>query len=73
MEGGHKAEELAERQAEKAIRKSVQRHKLKPYRAASKAEKKALNANAEYFYQKSLRDNPQIAASASKDVYKRQF
>lgn len=68
VEGGHKAEELAERQAEKAIRKSVQRHKLKPYRAASKAEKKALNANAEYFYQKSLRDNPQIAASASNPV-----
>lgn len=68
VEGGHKAEELAEWQAEKAIRKSVQRHKLKPYRAASKAEKKALNANAEYFYQKSLRDNPQIAASASNPV-----
>ena len=68
VESGHKAEELAERKMEKAIRKSIERHRLKPYRAASKAEQKALNANAEYFYQKSLRDNPQIAASASNPV-----
>ena len=52
----------------KAIRKGMERHKLKPYRAASKAEQKALKANAEYFYQKSLRDNPQMAASAGNPV-----
>ena len=61
VEGGHKGEELAERQAGKAIRSSIRRHKLKPYRAAAKAEKKAIAANAEYIYQKSLRDNPEMA------------
>lgn len=65
VESGHKGEELAERQMEKAIRKGMERHKLKPYRAASKAEQKALKANAEYFYQKSLRDNPQMAAAGN--------
>ena len=68
VESGHKGEELTERQMGKAIRKGIERHKLKPYRAASKAEQKSLKANAEYFYQKSLRDNPQIAASASNPV-----
>ena len=38
-------------------------HKLKPYRAAAKAEKAAEKANANYLYQKALHDNPQIAAS----------
>ena len=38
-------------------------HKLKPYRAAAKAEKAAQKANANYLYQKALHDNPQIAAS----------
>lgn len=68
VESGHKGEELAERQMGKAIRKGMERHKLKPYRAASKAEQKALKANAEYFYQKSLRDNPQMASSAGNPV-----
>ena len=34
VEGGHKGEELAERQAGRAIRSSIRHHKLKPYRAA---------------------------------------
>ena len=38
VEGGHKGEELAERQAGRMIRSGVHRHKLKPYRAAAKAE-----------------------------------
>lgn len=36
VEGGHKGEELAERQAGRMIRSGVHRHKLKPYRAAAK-------------------------------------
>ena len=68
VESGHKGEKLAERQMGKAIRKGMERHKLKPYRAASKAEQKALKANSEYFYQKSLRDNPQMASSAGNPV-----
>ena len=68
VEGGHKGEELAERQAGKAIRSGIRRHKLKPYRAAAKAEKKAIAANAEYIYQKSLRDNPEMAQAVKKPV-----
>ena len=48
VEGGHKGEELAERQAGRMIRRGVHRHKLKPYRAAAKAERKSIAANAEF-------------------------
>mgnify|MGYP000789470350 CR=1 FL=1 len=61
VEGGHKGEELAERQAGRMIRSGVHRHKLKPYRAAAKAERKSIAVNAEFTYQKSLRDNPELA------------
>ena len=63
VESGHKGEELAERGAGSAIRWEKRRRRMKPYRAAEKAEKKALDANAEYFYQKMLHDNPQLAES----------
>lgn len=63
VEAGHKSEELAERQAERGIRKAYHNYRLKPYRAAATAERKALKANAEYAYQKALYDNPQLAAS----------
>ena len=62
VESGHKAEELAERQAGKALRNARRRHKLKPYRAAAKAERKSMAANAEFVYQKSLRDKPGTGA-----------
>ena len=68
VEGGHKGEELVERQAGKAIRSGIRRHKLKPYRAAAKAERKSIAANAEYIYQKSLRDNPELAQAVSNPV-----
>lgn len=48
VESGHKGEELAERGAGGAYRYAKRRHKLKPYRAAAKAEQKAVKANAEY-------------------------
>lgn len=60
MESGHKAEEFAEHGAGGAIRWERRHRKLKPYRAAEKAERKALNANAEYLYQKALHDNPEM-------------
>ena len=63
VEAGHKTEELAEREAGRGIRSAYRRHKLKPYRAAATAERKALKANAEYAYQKALYDNPSLAAS----------
>ena len=68
VEGGHKGEEVAERQAAKAIRSARRRHKLKPYRAAAKAEKKSIAANAEFVYQKSLRDNPEMAQAVKNPV-----
>ena len=68
VEGGHKGEELAERQAGKALRNARRRQKLKPYRAAAKAERKSIAANAEYVYQKSLRDNPEMAQAVKNPV-----
>ena len=68
VEGGHKGEELVERQTAKAIRSGIRHHKLKPYKAVEKAERQLMSANAEYFYQKSLRDNPQIAQAASNPI-----
>ena len=60
VESGHKAEELVEHGIGGAIRRERRRRKLKPYRAAAKAERKAANANAEYLYQKALHDNPEL-------------
>ncbi|MFR7595575.1 MAG: CHAP domain-containing protein [Acutalibacteraceae bacterium] len=66
VEGAHKSEELAERGARygaRKVREGYRSHKLKPYRAAAKAERAAEKANVNYLYQKALQDNPQIAAS----------
>ena len=52
----------------KAIRSGIRHHKMKPYKAVEKAERQLMSANAEYFYQKSLRDNPQIAQAASNPI-----
>ena len=60
VESGHKAEEFAEHGAGGAIRWERRHRKLKPYRAAEKAECRAVNANAEYLYQKALHDNPEM-------------
>ena len=66
VEGAHKTEEITERGAKygaRKIREGYHRHKLKPYRAAAKAEKAAFKANVEFQYQKLLQENPQLAAS----------
>ena len=66
VEGAHKSEEAAERGAKYGVRKIKQgyrSHKLKPYRAAAAAEKKAAKANADFLYQKALHDNPALAHS----------
>ena len=68
VEGGHKGEELAELQAGRAVRGAVRRHRMKPYRELSKAERLAEKANIEYFYQKALHDNPQLAQAASNPI-----
>ena len=68
VEGGHKGEENWRTRLAAFFNSGVHRHKLKPYRAAAKAEKKAIAANAEYIYQKSLRDNPEMAQAVKNPV-----
>lgn len=66
VEGAHKSEELAERGAKygaRKIREGYRSHRLKPYRAAAKAEKAAFKANVDFQYHKALLDNPQLAGN----------
>lgn len=67
---GVQAGHLGERGVEKAvgfggrrIRSMRANSKLKPWRAASKAEQAAVKANADFLYQKALLENPQLAGS----------
>ena len=81
VEGAHKSEELAERGAKYGARKvkeGYRSHKLKPYRAAAKAEKAAEKANVNYLYQKTLHENPQLTSNPlsrfmQKQQIKRQY
>ena len=81
VEGAHKSEELAERGAKYGARKvkeGYRSHKLKPYRAAAKAEKAAFKANVDFQYHKALHDNPQIGGNPlsrfmQKQQIKRQY
>ena len=81
VEGAHKSEELAEKGAKFTVRKvreGYRSHKLKPYRAAAKAEKAAFKANVDFQYHKALHDNPQIAGNPlsrfmQKQQIKRQY
>ena len=81
VEGAHKSEELAERGAKYGARKvkeGYRSHKLKPYRAAAKAEAAAFKANADFQYHKALHDNPQIGSNPlsrfmQKQQIKRQY
>ena len=81
IEGAHKSEELAEKGAKYGVRKvkeGYRSHKLKPYRAAAKAEKAAFKANVDFQYHKALHDNPQIAGNPlsrfmQKQQIKRQY
>ena len=66
VEGGHAAERLGEKAVGKGyrlVKGGIRNHKLKPYRAAARAEQSAIKANADFLYQKALRDNPRLAAS----------
>lgn len=66
VEAGH----LTERSMERAVRYGNRKlqnwqadRKLKPWREVSHAEQAAVQANADALYQKTLRENPQLAAS----------
>lgn len=66
VESGHKVELAGEYVGGKGLRlgkSGIRHHRLKPYRAAAKAERKALRANANYLYQKALQDDPVLAQS----------
>lgn len=66
VEGGHAAEQLGEKAGGKGarlVKDGIRHHKLKPYRAAAKAEHSAIKSNADFLYQKALHDNPTLAAS----------
>lgn len=66
VEGAHKSEKAAERvvkQGGRQTRHSVRSRKLKPYRAAAKAEKTATKANTDYLYHKVLYENPQLTSN----------
>lgn len=77
VEGAHKSEELAEKGAKygtRKIREGYRSHKLKPYRAAAKAEKAAEKANVNYLYHKTLHENPQFTSNPlSRFVQKQQI
>ena len=75
VEGAHKSEEAAERLGKYGVRKIKQgyrSHKLKPYRAAAKAEKAAAKANVNFQYHKALADNPQLASNPVSRLWQKQ-
>ena len=62
VESAHKSEEAVETGA-RLVREGCRSHKLKPYRKAAQAEQKLEKANVNALYQKSLRENPQLASN----------
>ena len=62
VESAHKTEEAAETGV-KVIRDGYHSHKLKPYRAAARAEHRLEKANINALYQKALQENPQAASN----------
>lgn len=66
VEAGHKGELLTEHGVSytgSKVRSAIRHHKAKPWQQAEKAEKEAVKANAEFFYQKAIHDDPSLAAS----------
>ena len=62
VESAHKSEEAVETGV-RLFREGYRSHKLKPYRKAAQAEQKLEKANVNALYQKSLRENPQLASN----------
>lgn len=81
VEGAHKSEELAEKGTKygaRKIKEGYRSHKLKPYRAAARAEKVAFKANVDLQYHKTLYENPQLTSNPlsrflQKQQIKRQY
>ena len=62
VQSAHKLEETAETGAHMA-QSAYRSHKLRPYRAAARAEKRLEKANVNVLYQKSLQENPALASN----------
>ena len=62
VQSAHKAEEAAEAGAHMA-QSAYRSHKLRPYRAAARAERRLERANVNALYQKSLQENPAFASN----------
>lgn len=75
VEGGHAVERFGEKAVDKgyrAVKGGIRRHKLKPYRAAAKAEQSVMKANVNFKYQKTLYDNPQLASNPISRLWQKQ-
>ena len=76
VEGAHKSEERAERGAKYGTRKvkeGYRSHKLKPYRAAAKAEKTAFKANVDFQRNKKLLRTMQRPQRYGRSVFMNHF
>ena len=81
VESGHRVELAGEKaggMAARTVKRGIRSHKLKPYRAAAKAEKAAEKANVNYLYHKTLHENPQLTSNPlsrfmQKQQIKRQY
>ena len=74
VEGAHKTETFAEKAggyAKRKLKEGYRSHKLKPYRAAAKAETAAQKANTNYLYQKTLRENPELTTTPLSRFYQK--
>lgn len=62
VQSAHQVEEAAESSVHMA-QSAYRSHKLRPYRAAARAERKLEKANVNALYQKSLAENPTLASN----------
>lgn len=62
VQSAHKLEETAETGAH-MVQSAYRFHKLRPYRAAARAEKQLEKANVNVLYQKSLQENPSLSSN----------
>ena len=71
VESAHKSEEAVETGVH-LVQEGYRSHKLKPYRAAAKAEKAAAKANVNFQYHKTLANNPQLASNPVSRLWQKQ-
>ena len=75
VEGAHKSEKPAEKAggyASRKLKEGYRSHKLKPYRAAAKAEAASQKADTNYLYHKTLKENPELAGNPLSRFHQKQ-